>query len=187
MSKFLIGLLAILGAAGASAADAPAPAPAKETPGAKPRAEARPHQASGAERGAQPRMKARQHFDKIDRDGSGSISPEEAKGHPHLEKDFAAMDDNHDGQVSGAEYGAYLKSHMSQSRDKAKDKAKARWDKADANNDGALSPEEARHSPFVAEHFTEMDADKNGQVTAQELAAYVKSHHPCDEANPGKK
>lgn len=180
MNNYLIGLLVILGSGAAYAADSPA---GKEQ-GARPRAEARPHPAPGADRGVKPRARAKQHFERLDKDNSGSISHEEVKGHPRWTQDFGAMDVNHDGQVSPAEYGDYVKSHVEQPRDKMKREAKARWDKADANDDGALSRDEAKNSPLVAEHFEAMDADKNGQVSAQEVAAYMKAQHPRDGANP---
>lgn len=131
-----------------------------------------------AERGAKPRMDARQHFQRLDQDGNGAISREEAKTHPRMEKGFEAMDANQDGQVTEAEYRDYAKARMEQHREKAKTEMKARWDKADANGDGALSREEAKSTPPIAKHFDEMDTDKNGQVSTQEIAGYMKAHRP---------
>lgn len=154
MSKYLTMLLAL----GLSGAVIGAEPPAK------------------AERGAQPCVDKKQHFQKLDLDKNGAISREEAKAHPRMEKDFDAMDANKDGQVTETESRDYAKTRMEQYREKAKTEMKARWDKADANKDGTLSREEAKASPHVAKHFDEMDADKNGQVSEQEVADYLKTH-----------
>ena len=154
MSKFLTMLLAV----GLSSAVIGAESPAHP------------------ESGAKPRMDMKQHFQRLDQDGNGTISREEANIHPRMEKSFEAMDGNKDGQVSDAEYRDHLKARMEQHREKAKTEMKARWDKADANHDGALSREEANASPQFAKHFDQIDADKNGQVSTQEITGYMKAH-----------
>lgn len=139
---------------------------------------------ANAESGAKPHRDAKQHFQRLDKDGNGSISREEAKAHPRMEKDFDAMDTNKDGQVTEAEYRDYAKTRMEQYREKAKTEMKARWDKADTNGDGMLSREEAKASPHIAKHFDEIDADKNGQVSEQEVADFMKSHRLRGKADP---
>ena len=163
MSKYLTMLLAL----GLSSAVMGAEPPAK------------------AERGAQPCVDKKQHFQKLDLDKNGAISREEAKAHPRMEKDFDAMDADKDGQVTESESRDYAKTRMEQYREKAKTEMKARWDKADANKDGTLSREEAKTSPHVAKHFDEMDADKNGQVSEQEIANFMKSHRPREGGGRG--
>ncbi|MDP1681665.1 MAG: hypothetical protein Q8L39_07805 [Burkholderiales bacterium] len=138
-----------------------------------------------AERGAKPCMEAKQHFQRLDQDGNGAISREEAKTNPRMEKGFEAMDANQDGQVTEAESRDYAKTRMEQYREKAKTEMKARWDKADANNDGMLSRDEAKASPHVAKHFDAMDADKNGPVSTQEVAEYVKTHRSREGGGRG--
>lgn len=122
------------------------------------------------------KMDSTQHFQRLDQDGSGSISLEEAKSHPRLAKDFEAVDTNKDGQVTEAEYRTHAQQHREQHRAKAKTEMKARWDKADANGDGALSRDEAQASPHLAKKFDAIDADKNGQISQEEIAEYMKSH-----------
>lgn len=132
---------------------------------------------SGApEAGAKPRMDMKQHFQRLDQDGNGTLSREEAKAHPRMANDFDAIDANKDGQVSDAEYRDHAKARWEQHREKAQTQMKARLEKADANHDGVLSREEANASPRLAKHFDEIDADKNSQVSTQEIADYMKSH-----------
>ena len=51
-----------------------------------------------------------------------------------------------------------------------------RFEAADTNHDGKISPDEAKAGmPFVAKHFAEIDADKDGYVTREEIAAYMKA------------
>ncbi|MBT9611746.1 MAG: hypothetical protein IV108_00600 [Burkholderiales bacterium] len=138
-----------------------------------------------AERGAQPCVDKKQHFQKLDLDKNGAISREEAKTHARMDKGFEAMDTNKDGQVTEAEYRDYAKARMERHREKAKTEMKARWDKADANGDGMLSREEAKGSSYVMKHFDAIDADKNGQVSEQEIADYMKSHRPREGGNRG--
>lgn len=47
---------------------------------------------------------------------------------------------------------------------------------ADTNGDGLISRDEAKSLPRLAERFDEIDADKNGQLTADELRAMHAKH-----------
>lgn len=154
MSKFLTMLLA-LGLSGTVVGAEPSPEPKTSF---------------------KPRMDMKQHFQRLDQDGNGTISREEAKTHPRMEKAFETADANRDGQLTDAEYGDHLKARMEQHREKAKTEMKARMDKADGNRDGMLSQEEAKASPRLAKHFSAIDADKNGQVNTQEISDYMKTH-----------
>jgi Ca2+-binding EF-hand superfamily protein len=58
--------------------------------------------------------------------------------------------------------------------------AVARFKQADTNGDGMLSREEAKALPSISRHFDEIDANHDGQVTADELRAYhakVRAQH----------
>jgi Ca2+-binding EF-hand superfamily protein len=51
---------------------------------------------------------------------------------------------------------------------------------ADTNGDGKISREEAKAHPRLAKHFDEIDADHDGQITADEMRAYhekVRAEH----------
>ena len=47
-----------------------------------------------------------------------------------------------------------------------------RLKQADTNGDGMISREEAKALPRILEHFAEIDADRNAQITAEELRAF---------------
>ncbi|HVS27186.1 MAG TPA: EF-hand domain-containing protein [Burkholderiales bacterium] len=49
--------------------------------------------------------------------------------------------------------------------------------KADKDNDGTLTRDEAKAMPHVAKHFDEIDADKDGTVSMDEIRAFAKAHH----------
>ena len=48
--------------------------------------------------------------------------------------------------------------------------------KADKDNDGTLTRDEAKAMPHVAKHFKEIDTDKDGTVSMDEIRAFMKSH-----------
>jgi len=119
--------------------------------------------AAGGHRGAfMERLKA------ADTDGNGMLSEKEAAALPFIAKNFAAIDANHDGQVTVDELHAFMKAHHGQfakkgfatldangdgkvTRDEFLAQAAARFDKLDANKDGVLTPDELkaghRHGP----------------------------------------
>jgi Ca2+-binding EF-hand superfamily protein len=47
-----------------------------------------------------------------------------------------------------------------------------RLKQADTNGDGMISREEAKALPMIAKHFDEIDANHDGQITADELRAF---------------
>jgi Ca2+-binding EF-hand superfamily protein len=49
--------------------------------------------------------------------------------------------------------------------------AEAAFKRADANNDGKLSKDEAARLPAIAAKFDELDKDKDGYLTMAEFAA----------------
>lgn len=57
----------------------------------------------------QPGMSAPPAFEELDADGSGTISLDEATGHPSLQRIFARVDANRDGQLAKDEYAAAQK------------------------------------------------------------------------------
>ena len=62
--------------------------------------------------------------------------------------------------------------------DQPGDKLEAAFKKADADNDGTLTRDEAKSMPRVAKHFDAIDADKDGTVSEQEIHDYIKAQRP---------
>ena len=54
------------------------------------------------------------------------------------------------------------------------DKLEAAFKKADKDNDGTLTKEEAKAMPRVAKHFDAIDTDKDGTVSMDELNASMQ-------------
>ncbi len=53
-------------------------------------------------------------------------------------------------------------------------KLEAAFKKADTDNDGTLTKDEAKSMPRVAKHFDAIDADKDGTVSLDEIRASMK-------------
>ena len=65
--------------------------------------------------------------------------------------------------------------------------AKDRFAKADADHNGALTREEAqRGMPFVAKHFDQIDSNKAGHVSLEQVLRYVETYKPKKTEAPAK-
>ena len=58
--------------------------------------------------------------------------------------------------------------------DQAGGKLEAAFKKADTDNDGTLTPDEAKTMPRVAKNFAAIDTDKDGTVSLDEVRASMK-------------
>jgi Ca2+-binding EF-hand superfamily protein len=118
------------------------------------------------------------HFKKADADGNGTLSRAEVeKSMPRLAEKFDQIDTNKDGQLSRDEMKAWKKTHKHAHKkgNKADRQAKAaeRFKHADTNGDGKISRAEAeKNAPRLAKKFDAIDANKDGQLTQEELRAY---------------
>ena len=56
-------------------------------------------------------------------------------------------------------------------------KLEAHFKKADADNDGTLTKDEAKAMPRIAKHFDAIDTDKDGTVSLDEIRASMKTTH----------
>ncbi len=95
-----------------------------------------------------------------DTDGNGMISKQEARALPHIDRNFDAIDANHDGQVTMEELHAFHKSQRGR-----------HWKKLDIDGDGRISRDEAAKAPRLAEHFSAIDTNGDGFLTPEEMKA----------------
>ncbi len=112
-------------------------------------------------------------FAQWDTNGDGQISREEAQaaGAAMALKHFDKLDLNKDGVVTKAE----IQQARANRRAAFQQKFEARFKAADTNGDGGLSKEEAAKSfPWLARRFDQLDTNKDGLLTIDELKA---AHH----------
>ena len=110
-----------------------------------------------------------QMFDKIDTDKNGSISRVEfVAAHSAMGSEHGGMDTGGDHKMG--EHGPGMGGHR-MAMDSGGPGMMLRM--ADANNDGAVTRDEAMAAAF--KHFDKMDANKDGQVTKAERQAAMKA------------
>ena len=110
------------------------------------------------------------HFSKADANGDGKLSRAEVeKALPRLAGSFDRIDTDKDGQISRAELQAWKKAH----RGERQARAAERFKHADTDGDGAISRAEAeKNAPRLAKRFDQIDSNKDGRLTQDELRAY---------------
>jgi Ca2+-binding EF-hand superfamily protein len=113
------------------------------------------------------------HFSMADTNGDGKLSRAEVeKAMPQLSSRFDSIDADKDGQLSRGEFDAWKKAH----RGERQAKAVERFKHADTDGDGAISRAEAEtHAPRLAQKFDQIDSNKDGKLTQDELRAYRES------------
>jgi Ca2+-binding EF-hand superfamily protein len=115
------------------------------------------------------------HAAKLDMDGDGANSREEAGAKKRLAAHFDALDGNKDGKLS--------KEEMRTARAKAHEKHKGAFEQhfkdADKDGDGMLSKAEADGAkmPGLTTHFEKADANQDGKVSKEEIQASRKRMH----------
>jgi EF hand len=118
--------------------------------------------------GTPPPMAGKPHRPHIDKDGDKMISREEAKGHPHLEKNFDAIDTNKDGKLSPEERKAFRAAHKGE-----------HMKKLDTNGDKMISRDEAKGHPKLEKNFDAIDTNKDGKLSPEELKAFRAAKRPA--------
>jgi len=110
------------------------------------------------------------YFTKADTNADGKLSRAEVeKALPRLAGKFDSIDTNKDGQLSRGELQAWKKAHQGERQAKAAE----RFKHADTDGDGAISRSEAeKNAPRLAKKFDQIDSNKDGKLTQDELRAY---------------
>ena len=108
-------------------------------------------------------------IDRLDADGSGTISAEEAKG--SLAKRFDKIDADGDGEITESE--------LAYGREERREKVRAggkRLKEADTDGNGAISADEAADAGLerLVENFDHIDADGDGEVSREEMRDMAK-------------
>lgn len=103
---------------------------------------------------------------RLDANGDGIVTREEAQVYPRLAARFDDADTNRDGHLDAAETEAAREAVRRQARAAIRE----RWKAADKDGDGAISQAEAAESmPGLAQRFGEFDANGDGKITRDEL------------------
>ena len=103
-------------------------------------------------------------IERLDIDGSGSITGDEAKG--FMAKFFDRIDANGDGEISEEEL-------LNERENRGQNPKQGRADikAADADQNGAISIDEAAEAGLnkIVENFDRIDADGDGEISKEEM------------------
>ena len=103
---------------------------------------------------------------RLDANGDGIVTREEAQIYPRLAARFDEADSNRDGHLDAAEAAAARELVRQQARAMLRE----RWNAADKDGDGAISLAEATESlPRLAQNFGDYDVNGDGKISRDEL------------------
>lgn len=110
-------------------------------------------------------------FKSVDTSGDSRISRDEAEQKaPAMADGFDIIDTNHDGGLSKVEIKTFTAA-----LEKKRSEFQQRLKKADKDNNGLLSREEAGYLPNLSAHFDEVDANFDGQLSVKEISDFLRS------------
>ena len=123
---------------------------------------------------------------RMDADHDGAVSREEWVAYGAPAADFAAVDADKDGRVTVAELRAFRAARATTDAERAALKAEnPKFDPqitirmADTNRDGGVTEAEwVAYGGHGGRGFEPIDANHDGKITAEELAAYRDAHKP---------
>jgi Ca2+-binding EF-hand superfamily protein len=139
----------------------PAPPDAPAAPAAQPAPPATPAPAMAP--GEKPQRLPQDKFAQVDANRDGAITRDEAAAAPQLSGKFDEIDADRDGRVMPAELKAYAKTHRGG--------AKGAFSKMDGNGDGVVTRDEVAANPRLSRRFDAADMDRDGRVTPEEAKA----------------
>ena len=121
---------------------------------------------------------------RMDANHDGAVDRAEWTAYGAADADFTAIDADHDGRVTVAELRAYRATRASTDAERASLKAEnPKVDPAltilmaDTDRDGAVSEAEwVAYGGHGGGGFAPIDANHDGKITAEELAAYREAH-----------
>ena len=121
-------------------------------------------------------------FATVDANADGSITLEELQALPAAK--FAEADTNGDGVLSAEELNAQVTAQMAE---RAATRVEQQITSRDTDGDGALSLEELQPTDTtrLTSMFERLDADSDGNVTAEEFAAFETAMAQRDQMRGG--
>lgn len=123
-------------------------------------------------------------FHKADTDMNGAISRAEAEGAKAqlLIANFDKIDTNSDSGLSMEEIRIFLQTVVQNSMRAQQEEFLKRLNAADKNKDGKLTKKELSSAkdklPGLEKSFDGIDANKDKQITMEEIVAYAKANQP---------
>src|SRR4029079_6135537 len=95
-----------------------------------------------------------------------------------LARHFEEIDANHDGQLSPDELKAHHQAMRGKHTQERHTRMAEHWKKIDSDGDGRGSLAEAQaHAPRLAEHFQQLDANGDSFITPDEMKAAREARH----------
>lgn len=110
-------------------------------------------------------------FERLDRNRDGRLTPQESRGQPYLETNFQRLDQEGRGYLLPSDLSPRQKVFLGV-------RLRTVFAQSDRNGDGRLSRQEARSFPWLDRRFSEIDLNRDGAVTLQEVWESRKSLAP---------
>jgi Ca2+-binding EF-hand superfamily protein len=130
----------------------------------------------GGAMAATPRLNQARAWDKADVNADSVLSRAEAAGMPRLLRHFDAIDIDRDGVISGGEVRLWRESRRSIRRPEPAKGVDEIMRLADRNGDAILSRAEfTEFLPRFASRFDRIDVNRDGRLSAGELAGWIQS------------